>query len=224
MDHSEATERGAVERYVLGDLTVSEVEEFERHFFDCPQCSEELRMMAVFQDNARAVFIEQGPTPSRVVAAVEKPPRVSWWTRLGPWVAVPAMAALAIGIFAGYEAGMRNPAGSPQEISPYPLYAASRGEETVIAPPAGAQFYELYMDRTWDTEFASYRAVVRGDSPNGPERWSIKLAAPAPGKAIHILTPVRALGSGRYVMTIYGIGGDGREVETGRYPFTLRIE
>ena len=53
----------AVERYVLGDLSVSEVEEFERHFFDCPQCSEELRTLSVLQDNARAVFLEPSPRP-----------------------------------------------------------------------------------------------------------------------------------------------------------------
>jgi len=39
MDHLDAENMKAVERYMLGDLAVSEVEEFERHFFDCPQCS-----------------------------------------------------------------------------------------------------------------------------------------------------------------------------------------
>jgi len=34
---------------MLGDLSVSEVEEFERHFFDCPQCSEELRVLTIFR-------------------------------------------------------------------------------------------------------------------------------------------------------------------------------
>jgi hypothetical protein len=233
MDHSDAIQMSAAEQYVLGNLTVSEVEEFERHFFDCPQCSEELRILAVLQDNARAVFLEQGPTPSPIVVAGESAQPRSWWYSLAaawqrPWVAVPVTAALVIAVFAGYEDGLRHasgmglPGGSAQEISAYPLYAASRGEETVIAPASGAQFYELYMDRTWDGDFTSYRSVV-SDAGNG-ERWSISLAAPAPGQAIHILTPVKALGAGRYVLVIFGIDREGREKEVARYPFTLRFE
>ena len=48
--------------------------------------------------------------------------------------------------------------------------------------------------------------------------------APAPGRAIHILMPMRALGAGRYVLIIFGIGPDGRETEVARYPFNLRFE
>ena len=70
MDHLDADQTKAVERYMLGDLSVSEVEEFERHFFDCPQCSEELRTLTLFQANARAVFGEQdlAPIPIRFPA------------------------------------------------------------------------------------------------------------------------------------------------------------
>jgi hypothetical protein len=47
MDHSDATGIKAVERYMLGDLSVSEVEEFERHFFDCPQCSADFHVSSL---------------------------------------------------------------------------------------------------------------------------------------------------------------------------------
>jgi len=74
MDHAEAQKLAAAERYVLGDLSVSEVEGFERHFFDCPECSEELKNLAVLRENARAVFIE-GSAP----ATEPKPTRTNWW-------------------------------------------------------------------------------------------------------------------------------------------------
>jgi len=205
----------AVERYVLGDLSVSEIEEFERHFFDCPQCSEELRTMAMFQDNARAVFAGRDPRPiaaSQPAPAMEAP-RASWWNFK---IFVPALALLAIAAFGGYEAGQRRAAPAPQAVAEFPLYAAARGEETVIAPPSGAKFYTLYMDKTWDRDYPAYRAsFITG----GAEKFSVLLAAPAPGQSIHILIPAAALPSGRYTL-IVSAGGE----EVARYPFTLRIE
>src|SRR5580704_6922436 len=105
MDHLDAENMKAAERYMLGDLSVPEVEEFERHFFDCPQCSEELRALTVFQENARAVFIEQdlAPIPARVHVPQSA---ASWWRGLSPLSFMRAgamvMAALVIGVFGGY--------------------------------------------------------------------------------------------------------------------------
>src|SRR5579871_1046750 len=165
MDHSEATHMRAVERYMLGDLSVSEVEDFERHFFDCPQCSEELRALTILQENARAVFMEQEPAPSPIAAAVieSKPVQMPvevgkrpGWFSFNIWA--PAMAMVAIAVFAGFEIGERG-AGGPQSISSFPVYAATRGSETIVAPPEGAKFFNIYMDRTWERDYASYRAA-----------------------------------------------------------------
>src|SRR5580698_1281135 len=108
MEHSEAQNTGAAERYVLGDLSVSEVEEFERHFFDCPQCSEELRTLSILQENARVVFMEQESAPlPQVTAPVvieSKRAKAGWW-QFSIWA--PAMAMVAIAVFAGFELGGR---------------------------------------------------------------------------------------------------------------------
>jgi|HubBroStandDraft_4_1064222.scaffolds.fasta_scaffold218196_2 hypothetical protein len=223
MDHSGATKINAVERYVLGDLSVSDVEEFERHFFDCPLCSEELRLVSVLQDNARAVFIEQSLSPSP--ASLPAIPRgAGWWSGfLRPWVAAPAFAALVVAMFAGYEAGVRHQSNGLQDISAFPLYAAARGDETVISPPPGAQFYTMYMDRTWERDFPRYRSVVR-DDPGGAERYSLRIPPPAPGRSIQVLAPAHALPAGRYVLVIFGADETGKETEVARYPFTLKFE
>jgi hypothetical protein len=279
MDHTEANAMRAAERYVLGDLSVSEVEEFERHFFDCPQCSEELRLLSVLQENARAVFMEPLPgplaqpepapapqveadrtdrfgwqddelrlvdaTPSakdmeplfadfdpisaeveRTEHAVHPPvPAVpqSLWTRIAnswkqPWTFAPALAAVAIALVAGYFAGTHQDAGAPRSISSFPLYAASRGEETVVAPPAASQFYTLYMDRTWDRDSTSYRAVITAEGSTA-EKYSIPVAAIAPGQSVQVLVPIRALPAGRYVLAISGQDG----APLARYPFVLQI-
>ncbi len=221
MDHTEATHMKAAERYVLGDLSVSEVEDFERHFFDCSQCSEELRTLAILQDNARAVFLEPSPVPSpaSLPEIGAKPERGGWRFN---WMWAPAFAALVAAVFGGYEFGARHARVTPQSIAAYPLYAASRGDETVISPPAGAQFYSLYVDKTWDRDFASYRAIFRDAS--GADRFSLAVAAPGPGRAIYILAPLQALPAGKYTVVILGHDSAGAESETARYPFTLRFE
>jgi hypothetical protein len=222
MDHTEATQMGAAERYVLGELSVSEVEDFERHFFDCSQCSEELRMLAILQDNARAVFLEPRPSPPPVslpVPAASKPARAGW--RLH-WSWAPAFAALVAAVFGGYEFGARREAAAPQAIAAYPLYAAARGDETVISPPPGARFYSLYVDRTWDRDFGSYRAIFRDAS--GAEKFSSDVPAPAPGRAIYILAPTNALPAGKYLLIVEGRDSAGAKTEAARYPFVIRFE
>ncbi|SRR5579885_2560203 len=232
MEHSEAIEMKAAERYVLGDLSVSEVEEFERHFFDCPQCSEELRMLSVLQENARAVFAEPTPGPRTEPAAslpVRPDARESWWSRLAtiwrqPWAIAPALAAIGLAILIGYQTGLRRGSDGPQSVSAFPLFAASRGEETVVAPPRSSEFYTLYMDRTWERDYESYTASLRRDSSgndaSGSEQFSMKLGAVPMGKSIQVLVPKRSLQPGNYVLVITGSDGS----QLARYPFRLQFE
>lgn len=233
MDHAEAIKMRAVERYTLADLSVSEVEEFERHFFDCPECSEELRLLSVLRENARAVFMEDSAPSTSSVA--ERPAddlkarqpgwRAAWQAMFAPRIFAPVLTMLALAVVVGYQVGTRK-IGEPQSVSTYPLYAASRGAETVIAPPAGSQFFTLYMDRTWDRDFTSYRAVIRDDraGEQGAERVSLPLAPPAPGSAIQVLFPTRALAPGRYILTILGKDDSGQETKASDYAFTLRFQ
>lgn len=218
MDHLDAEQMKAVERYMLGDLSVSEVEEFERHFFDCPQCSEELRALTIFQENARAVFAEQDLIPVPASVTVPKS-TASWWSGFSPLSFSTALAALLIGIFAGYLAFQ--PRESVQAVSAYPLYAQARGEETVVSPADWSKFYTLYLDRTWDGDYTQYRAVLRDAA--GAEKFTVPVKAAAAGDAIHVLVPTHKLASGKYVLVMLG-GAPDKETELARFPFTLRFQ
>ena len=56
MDHLHAYETKAPERYVLGELTAAEAEDFELHYFDCEQCAVAVESSQLFIANARAVL------------------------------------------------------------------------------------------------------------------------------------------------------------------------
>jgi hypothetical protein len=219
MDHLDAAQMRSVERYVLGDLTVSEVEEFERHFFDCPQCSEELRALTIFQENARAVFAEQDLAIPASMPVPES--AASWWSGFSSiwnrqWAV--AVCALLIGVFSGYLTFSSQE--TVQAVSAYPLYAQARGEETPVSPAASSKFFTLYLDKTWDGDYASYRAVLL-DAASGAEKFTVKVAAGAPGEAIHVLVPSHQFAPGRYVLVMYGAGKD---TELARFPFTFQFK
>jgi anti-sigma factor RsiW len=54
VNHFEATQSRAVEKYLLGEMLPSERDAFEEHFFDCPECAADLRATAAFLDAAKS--------------------------------------------------------------------------------------------------------------------------------------------------------------------------
>ena len=56
MDHHQATQLTAVEKYLLEELAPELRDEFEEHFFDCQECATDLRATAGFIDAAKREF------------------------------------------------------------------------------------------------------------------------------------------------------------------------
>ena len=99
MNHNFAIETHAAERYVLGELTSRERDEYEEHMFNCTACAEEVKCAFELGEGLRMAFEEQ-PGLGRYVPE-ERP---SFWKKL--WQPVPmgalAAALLATG-FTGYQ-------------------------------------------------------------------------------------------------------------------------
>lgn len=98
MDHQTALSSQAVERYTLDELTSPQREEFEEHFFNCPDCAGALREYEIFIANTRAVFTEDRlKTEARITpAAVRAQPGL--WDRFRGWFAIPAVAFAGIAL------------------------------------------------------------------------------------------------------------------------------
>lgn len=185
--------------------------------------------MSILQENARAVFIEQAQAPSPSPSPVTTGRNTGrsgrgarLWTS---WIfAAPALAMLAVGVFAGYEAGEKKFA-EPQSIDQYAVHGLARGieNETVVMPRPGSQFFTLYMDRGWERDYPSYRAEVR-DAANNVERASLPVPAPSRGGTISFLFRAHEFAPGRYVLSIFGKDSAGQETKVGDYSFTLRFE
>ena len=65
------------ERYLLDQMEELEKDEYEAHFFCCPDCAQALLSDELFVGNMRAVLKGQYVKP--------KPLRQSWWWYLLPW-------------------------------------------------------------------------------------------------------------------------------------------
>ncbi|MCX6599814.1 MAG: hypothetical protein NTV70_25960 [Acidobacteria bacterium] len=55
MEHNEAIQSRAAERYSTGQMPPDEAELFEAHFFGCLECAEEVRWISLFEANAKQV-------------------------------------------------------------------------------------------------------------------------------------------------------------------------
>jgi hypothetical protein len=69
MDHLQAMNNFAPERYILGEMTEDERLAFEDHYFSCAECADDVRAGGLMRDGARAGLI--GAPASR--AAIDAP-------------------------------------------------------------------------------------------------------------------------------------------------------
>lgn len=235
MDHEQAVDKGVVERYLLGDLSSSESEEFETHYFGCTQCAQELQAGAIFEENARAVFLEESPRAADARALQVKNERVSlsWWSQLWlrPWSAAPALAAVALLCLSVYQAmvvvpGLRSElrqAQVPQATASYVLQPLARGDERTTEVPRNYRAYELVIDKAWEKSYAEYLCSFVDES--GATRLSVTVPAPTPNQPLQILIPRNQLPSGRYNVIAHGVTPDGKpEAELDRFLLILKLD
>src|SRR5580658_7212544 len=119
MDHNLAHETYAAERYLLGEMSSEERDEFEEHFFGCRMCGENVEAASVFVENAKAVFRDESLKASP--AAKRAWLRWSWpsWGSLRLPVMVPSLAALLLAAVVTYQ----NSVVIPQLLTPQSMAA-----------------------------------------------------------------------------------------------------
>ena len=91
MDHHQATQLTAVEKYLLDELPPELRDEFEEHFFDCQDCATDLRATAGFIDAAKREF---KVNPVKKPAPVSREQIASGFTlAIGPCLVCPRSLA-----------------------------------------------------------------------------------------------------------------------------------
>lgn len=224
MDHFEAIELRAAERYLLGELTAEQRDQFEEHFFGCLECAGDVRSGAALVDNARHVLTHQ-PAPKQT-ELVPSPAHRGWFDWLQPAWGFAAAAIVLAGILSYQNLvtipSLKNSAAQPQMLASFSLVTAgSRGAgATVIRVPKDHPF-GLYLDIPARKSFPYYTVDVQTESGNRPIR--VQVSAEQAKDTVQILVPARVLQPGNAALVIQG-HGNGPATEVARYPFVIQFQ
>jgi hypothetical protein len=220
LDHSNAIETQAAERYLLGELPAVEAEQFEVHYFECAQCALAVESGEMFIAAARERFSADDRPPAAV--PVRKPKGMFRESLSAFWFR-PAFVLMTTGVLAAialYQGAVLIPAlrmGRP--LPTFTLIGISRGIDPPVHVSAGTAFISLEADIPPEAHFRNYVCVI---SSGGNEVLRVVNPAPEDGHPIAILVPTRVLKNGAEVLTISGEGADGHEsdkISTYRFDF-----
>jgi hypothetical protein len=214
MDHQEAIELSAVERYLLGELSPLERDDFEEHYFSCHDCATDVRITAQFLDGARKE-LRPGRAQRHPDSAVRRPSVPPWLTALWrPAVLAPAMALLLL--IVGYQNLVVYPhmtryltqLRQPAVLSAVSLISAnSRAGGRLQVSSAANQPVLLVLDIPAEERYTSY--VCELVTASGTVLWRVPVSSRQARDTVSIGVPAGVLQPGGYILVVKGLVGEG---------------
>jgi hypothetical protein len=232
MNHREAVNMMAAERYLLDELGPDAREEFEEHYFDCQECALELRAGSAFVDAAKDQLsgLKTDYQVRAHAAASSLKPRLweSWWR---PAFAAPVFAAMVL--ILGFQnlvtlPTLRKAANEPRIVVVAPLHGGTRGSDrpTFSADRDHGLALPIELSAEPGLPFAvSYSFDLR--DPQGNIAWNTSTLATAQDangeQALSIVIPGRMLRNGTYSLTITSVSANGERTAIQRDDFDIVI-
>jgi anti-sigma factor RsiW len=219
MEHQQAMDTMAIERYLLEEMPQDEREAFEEHFFSCAECAQDARAAVQMLDGvagglaqADAATVTKGHRRDVLPFPVQKR---RWQTSVAlPWAAA---ALLAIGL--GYQT-IEGPLVSRHDADSFPLTPAtlrpaSRGQEAVVSPgPGGIVTLAVDLGGAQADNAIAYE-VVRAD---GNATAAGTAPAPVPGAPLLLMLPASVGKSSQaYTLTLHDQRANGLTLATYRF-------
>jgi hypothetical protein len=189
MDHSEASETMAAERYVLAEMTPEDREAFEEHFFGCAECAAAVREGATIE---AAIRLEKADRTRQPRGAAPL-----WW------LAIAAVAVILVGVPVFQNIGLRaqlEAVRAPHIVDSYSLLSAgSRGGEQLTILDRSRPFT---IDFDVPPQPNAQRYVVQVADAAGKLQTSQTVSAEAARDTQHLFFPGGSLGPGTYSLKI----------------------
>jgi len=225
MEHGEAVQQKAAERYLLNELSPEARDAFEGHFFDCRECALDLRAAAAFIDEAKAQ-LPALQTQARPAVSQERRTWFAWASPLfTPAFAAPAFAALLLVV--GYQnavtlPGLRAAATQPHLVALDVLHTGVRGDEvkTIAADRKLGATLPFDLPRQG---YASYALTLV--DPAGKQVLATTVAAPGENddKQLGLDLPGAGLTAGKYTLVISGVDAKNAATEISRTAFEIQL-
>lgn len=226
MNHREAMQLMAVEKYVLNELPPQLRDDFEEHYFDCQECAADVRATVAFLDAAKKE-LQSASVSGRAPDAAGPARRVHWLWR--PAFLVPALVASLL--FIAFQNAVLYPRlhqkaaqFSVPEVLPSLSLAGSnsRGGQVPALAMHARQPFLLFLDIPTQERFSTYTCTLY--SPSGKLAGRVQVSAEQAKDTISIRIPAADGMDGKYSMLIQGNPGSshsGTSVDLARYSFAV---
>jgi hypothetical protein len=227
MNHQEAENTKATERYLLREMTNEERMAFEDHYLDCAQCLEAVTFGADFLDSGHELAEEMG---------VQQSAALPWYRRmfsalrplLKPAPAIALTAAVALAAFSAYQqkritnqqnliADLKAPS---QEFRYVVSGAQRRGSNAIVL--SRNERLSLLINFVPKHEFTSYRAEITG--PGLPTAYSVPVAVTEQDYSVMVSLPAAVLTGGEYQVNFLGRVEGGEETKLVSNSFEVKLK
>jgi hypothetical protein len=221
MDHKTAVKIHAAERYVLDEFSPDERTDFEKHYFGCIECADDVRAASILAANAKVVIVEG---EANTIAALRSSGRPKWRLSWGLVASAALNLVLLGGIgLQGLRLGPRKAPATSMDAQFYQSFgvpAASRAEMKILQVPAGSRFFGARFDLMAGQHFESYEYQILDGA--GTLRSGQSLKAPAANSSeLQLAVPVSSLAPGEYVFVLLGRQQD-KPVEISRARLSIQ--
>ena len=222
MDHTESIRLMAAEKYLLGELTLEQREEFEEHFFGCQECALDVRAGAALVEHSKVVLAEPVAVSQVRTPVAAKPGPFAW---LRPAFVVPLLAVLLVVV--GYQNLVTYPqlkqlASSPQILPWASINVSTRGASATQISTHPGEGFHLLVNIPPDSHFASYTFDL--SSPSGRLEWSRTVPATSSDEARSIYVPGPNQEQGIYTLAVRGNTAANGNSDLGRYSIDVQIQ
>jgi Putative zinc-finger len=226
MDHSDAVRLKATERYLLNELDPDQLDQFEEHLFDCPDCAVDVRAAAMFLEQSKTLLSEvRGPELVKTPAPVHK----GWLDWLRPAFAAPMMALLLAVV--GYQNLVAYPrlqraVNTPQVLPWASVNVGTWGANGPVIPVPPGKGFLLFVRIPPEGAFTHYAADLY--DPSGKLEWSLSIPVTSSQDQRQDQWTVQVPGanraSGTYTLAVRGTTTTGETRDIGRTSFDLKIQ
>jgi hypothetical protein len=223
MDHTAVVREKMTERYLLDELDSEVRDEFEEHYFDCPECALDVSAGSQFVEHSKLVLAESSePIPVRAAARPHPVPQ-GWFAWLRPAFAAPALALLLA--VAGYQnlvtyPRLRSELNQPQILPAVSVNMGTWGS-TPTAVPEG-QGLLLFVRIPPDGAYLRYAADLH--SPSGKLEGSFTITPAAGQDQWSVMVPRITREAGTYTLAVHGVTAAGEVKDLQSTSFHLQIQ
>jgi hypothetical protein len=224
MDHEEVVRSKMTERYLLGELDPDARDEFEGHFFDCPDCALDVRAGALFVEQSKVVLAEKPQSVSADMPVAAIAPKSGWFTWLRPALVAPVMALLLAVI--GYQNLVTYPRlqlalNSPRVLPWASVNVGTWGSGGPVISAHPGQGFLLFVRIPPDGGYSHYVGDLY--NPDGKLEWSLTIPASSGQDQWPVQVPGVNRAAGSYILVARGITAAGESKEVGRASFELQV-